>query len=191
MRSQEVSRIGQELATVGHTITSFEKLGIEEFGSLATNLRETVETTPHFLQERTDHTGMIMCKDKASKHAGSAVMRPVVEVLFPEEVAVDGTWDMYTVNYYFDPGHFFKPHQDYLDGGTVVIICALGSRKLDIYEKGEDDVFGAVEVSYELNKGQILLLDGAKDLGHAAICLTAPSISVVGDIASTVQPQAA
>lgn len=188
MASQEINRVSDLLSTQGHAITSFDRLGIDGFEVEAAHLLEVAESTPHFQAEQAaSPDGMIMCKDKLSKAAGSALVRPMIEVLFTPEQSQEGAWDMYTVNYYFEPGHFFKPHQDYLDEGTVVITTAAGKRRLDIYKKeDEDDVFNEVEMSYELGPGDVLLLDGAMDLGHAAVCLEGPSVSVVGDVPGTV-----
>ena len=189
MKAQELARLSGELEVVGHAKTSYKKLGLSLFEALAYNLRTTVEATPHFLAEQAQTpTGMIMCKDKESKKAGRALMEPIVGALFAPHLAETAGWDMYTINYYFEPGHFFKPHQDYLEEGTVTIISALGVRRLDVYKKeDEDDVFNEIDVSYELGPGDILLLDAARDLGHAATCHVSPSISVVGDIPTSVR----
>lgn len=188
MIAQEINRVSDGLRDDGHVLTSFDRLGIEGFDPLARALRDVVESTPHFIAEQAaSPNGMIMCKDKQSKAAGSALVRPIVDVLFSPEQSREGVWDMYTVNYYFEAGHFFKPHQDYLDEGTVVIMTAAGRRQLDIFQKEEeDDLFKEVAMSYELSPGEVLLLDGARDLGHAAMCLEGPSISVVGDVPGTV-----
>lgn len=188
MITQEVHRLGIELANSGHALTSYEKLGISDFERLALDLRNTVETSPQLSGEQADRrNGMVMCKDKITKLAGSAIMKPVVEVLFGDNESALEAWDMYTVNHY-EVGDSFKPHQDYFDKGTVVIITTLGKRKLDVYKKeAEDDVFITIDTSYQLGAGAILLLDGYSDLGHAATCIEGPSISVVGDIPHSIQ----
>ena len=181
MAYQELERLGNELSENGHAKTSFDLLEIVDFRRLANNLSDVVSRNSQLQPERiVSRIGMIMCKDPESKAAGSRVMQPVVEALFPGSLASMTKWDMYTVNQY-EVGHFFSPHQDYLDG-TVIIVTTTGVRRIDIYKKEEDDVFNEVTASHEVHEGEILLLNGYRDLGHSAQCIVGPSISVVGDV---------
>ncbi len=181
MISQERARLSEQLAINGHVVTSAEKLEIAEFEAIATDLIAMVNAN----DQLTDGTnaGMIMCKDSTTKAAGSRLVRPILEALFPDNPSAVDDWDMYTVNRY-ETGAVFKPHQDYLEKGTVMIIGACGTRLIDIYNKEpEDDVFKTIDVTYTLSAGSILLLDAVSDLGHGITCVEGPSISVVGDLA--------
>ncbi|OGL32348.1 hypothetical protein A3E76_06310 [Candidatus Saccharibacteria bacterium RIFCSPHIGHO2_12_FULL_44_22] len=186
MSKQVLYGLGEELQDVGYALTSFEQLGIAQFEELARDLRQTIVTNSQLQPVRAaERTGMVMCKDDASKQAGARLVKPVVEVLFVEGKETAPSWVPYTVNHY-ETGHYFNPHQDYLDG-TVMIATALGTREIDIYRKeDEDDVFNQIERTYSLSMGTILLLNGYKDFGHGARCVEGPSIAVVGDISASV-----
>ncbi len=182
MTNQEVQRLGSELQEEGHALTSFQQLGISDFETLASQVCRAVEKNDQLKAERrAQRLGMVMCKDTTSKQAGARMIVPVVEALFEIDDSGPDAWVPYTVNHY-ETGEFFSPHQDYLDG-TVIIVGVLGVRGLDVYRKEEeDDIFIEVEHRYILKPGSILLLNGYKDLGHAAQCVKGPSISVVGDV---------
>ncbi|MBP7806922.1 hypothetical protein KA047_00305 [Candidatus Saccharibacteria bacterium] len=186
MTNQEVIRLANELDSVGHALTSFEQLGIDNFGALAADVQAVVSQNDQLQPDRAQHRiGMVMCKDEASKQAGARLVKPVVEVLFEGNEQTLPNWVPYTVNHY-EEGHFFSPHQDYLDG-TVMIVTVTGVREIDIYSKElEDDVFREVEATHTLNTGSIMLLNGYVDLGHAARCIVGPSISVVGDVSERI-----
>lgn len=186
MITQEVQRIGRDLEEAGHTLTTYDRLGITGYESLATDLRSVVEANEQFEAENAaKRIGMIMCKDKSTKAVGALLVKPVMDVLFRGNEQATTNWNMYTVNH-FHEGHTFKPHQDYVDG-TVMIITTLGLRQIDIYNKEpEDDVFLTVNHSYLLDAGSILVLNGYKDMGHAAKCIDGPSISIVADVLESV-----
>lgn len=176
-------RISEQLSLTGHAVTTAEMLEIANFEALAQELVDVVEKNEQ-LDPNSIATGegMIMCKDKVTKAAGSKLVQPILKVLFVDEDEAPQKWDMYTINRY-EEGDFFSPHQDYLEEGTVMIITAQGTRELDVYKKeDEDDVFKEVDTTYSLPMGSILLLDATRDLGHAARCTEGPSISVVGDL---------
>lgn len=176
-------RIAEQLALTGHTVTTAERLEIANFEALAQDLADVVASNEQLDPESDAWVeGMIMCKDSVTKAAGSRLVQPILEVLFVDDDEASQKWDMYTINRY-ETGDFFSPHQDYLEEGTVMIITAQGTRELDVYKKeDEDDVFIEVDATYPLPTGSILLLDAARDLGHAARCTQGPSISVVGDL---------
>ncbi len=186
MRKQEVKRIGLALEGVGHVASSFEQLEVASFDSLASDLeRVVVENAQLQPDRRVSRVGMVMCKDEITKYAGARLVKPIVEILFVGNEQALTNWVPYTVNHY-EEGHFFSPHQDYLDG-TVIIATVSGARELDIYHKeSEDDVFREVAYTYTLNRGSVLLLNGYRDLGHAARCVQGPSISVVGDVSESI-----
>jgi len=182
MKTPEVQRIAGELAGIGHTLSSFDQLGIADFEALAVDLRSVVAQNEQFSPEQAAlRTGMVMCKDPLSKEAGRRMVRPVLAALFADKPAALEGWDMYTVNHY-QTGDFYPSHQDYVNG-TVVVITAEGERLIEVYDKElEDDVFRTVNTTYELRPGSILVLNGFMDIGHTATCTLGPSISVVGDV---------
>lgn len=187
MTRQGVGELSEALEDRGHVLTSFERLGLaSHFGPAVLDLMRTVNANPQLQAEREGtRAGMAMCKDRASKEAGVRLVRPVVELLFAGNEEAVASWDPYTVNHYRTGDHF-SPHQDYLDG-TVLIVTAAGVRELDVYKKEqEDDSFLTVDTTHTLDVGSILLLDGYRDLGHAARCIQGPSVSVVGDVSARV-----
>lgn len=182
MITQGVRRIGQELDQTGYALTSYKELEIPQHELLAADLVAAVHNTDQFHDmSREGRTGMLMFREDAPLEMGRQLIRPVAEVLFggnPEAMAGLG---MYAVNHY-EVGDFFNPHQDHFDG-TVMIMTPLGRRRFDVYEKEpEDDVFKHISESFVLGPGSIMLLNGYKNLGHAAVCLEGPSLSVVADV---------
>lgn len=184
MITQELQRVSEQLNEVGHALTSFEQLGIEQYGELATDLNDAVRDTEQ--QRRLDEseperTGMLMFREEAPLAAGRRIITPIAEVLFSGNEAALRGLGMYAVNHY-RKGDFFNPHQDHFDG-TVMITTTMGERNFDIYEKEpEDDVFKTIAHSYKLKAGSIALLNGFHNLGHAAQCTEGPSVSVVADV---------
>lgn len=182
MITQEIARIGEELDQAGHVQTSFEALGLVYPDALAKELDESFQTTAQY-QDVQDggRTGMLMYRDDAPLQVGRRIVTPVIEALFSDRPGVTSELGMYAVNHY-NKGDFFNPHQDHFDG-TVMITTTAGVRNFDVYDKEpEDDVFRSIAASYRLGIGSIVLLNGYKNLGHAAQCLEGPSISVVSDV---------
>lgn len=177
---QEVQRIGKELEEQGHALTSFDRLGLSHYETIAVELRRDIEATDWFRSARENgSTGMLMFRGQHSLWIARRLMSPLVATLFsstdaPEDFIVT------TVNRY-EAGDKFKPHQDYFDG-TVLIVTTAGERLFHVYEKNQDDVFVTIAKSYTLTPGSIALLNGYQDRGHAATCLAGPSISVVANV---------
>jgi hypothetical protein len=181
MKIQETARLGHELETIGHAQTTFEALEIEDFESLAVDLRQAVEGSARYVAENAgERTGVLMFRDENSLGLGRQIATQVVERLFATDPEAIKNMGMYAINHYVAGNHFL-PHQDYFDG-TVVIMTTMGRREFDVYKKEpEDDVFEEIDTTYELTAGSIVLLNGYKDLGHAARCIEGPSMSVVCD----------
>ena len=185
LNTAEVARIARSLSDDGHALTSFEAMGLPAWDSLGADVAATVERTDQFREvEKDGRGGMLMFRDAASLDAGRLLVAPIFEALFAGDVAARDSFGMYCVNHY-ELGHLFKARQDYFDG-TVVIVTTSGERRFSVYEKDEDDVFVDVAASYVLRAGSILLLNGFRNLGHAAECTQGPSVSVVADVASAV-----
>ncbi|MEK7599879.1 MAG: hypothetical protein AAB462_02500 [Patescibacteria group bacterium] len=182
MLVQEVDRVGEQLNTVGHVLTSFEALGINQYERLAVDLVNAVEDTDQYREAAENgRSGMLMFREDEPLKAGRLLAEPVFEILFADKPEAITAMGMYAINHY-EVGDFFNPHQDHFDG-TVVIMTPLGRRQLDIYRpEAEDDVFTEVTDTYDLVKGSIMLLNGYKNLGHAAKCTEGPSLSVVADV---------
>jgi len=182
MITQETQRVGQQLDEIGHALTSFEQLGIEQYEALAIDLVTAIRSTDQYREaNETGRTGMLMFREDAPLEAGRSLAQPVVETLFAGRAEAIRAMGMYAVNHY-EEGDFFNPHQDHFDG-TVMIMTPMGRRKFDVYRKEpEDDVFKEVSHSYDLGPGSIVLLNGYRNLGHAAKCIEGPSISVVADV---------
>lgn len=182
MITQEVSRVSQQLDQVGHALTSFEAIGILQYEALAKDLLTAVEATDQYREARDEgRTGMLMFRESEPLEKGRRLIRPVVEILFEGNPEAIDALGMYAINHY-ETGDFFNPHQDHFDG-TVMIMTPLGQRRFDVYRKEpEDDVFEEINESYVLGPGSIMVLNGYKNLGHAATCLDGPSISVVADV---------
>lgn len=182
MITQEISRIGEQLDQIGHAQTSFEALGLEYSDDLARELEESIKATEqHETVQAEGRTGMLMYREGALLQVGQRIVTPVIEALFSDRPNVVDKLNMYAVNHY-NEGDFFNPHQDHFDG-TVMIATTAGVRNFDVYDKEpEDDEFRSIAASYQLGIGSIVLLNGYKNLGHAAQCLEGPSISVVSDV---------
>lgn len=182
MITQETHRIGRQLDEVGHALTSFEALGLPFPGQEAGALQDAIRATEqHALVQAEGRTGMLMHRENAPLEAGRLIAGPIVELLFPGQPGIKDALGMYAINEY-ETGDFFNPHQDHFDG-TVMISTILGARNFDVYKKEpEDDVFHTITASHYLDVGSIVLLNGYKNLGHAAQCDKGPSISVVSDV---------
>lgn len=179
---QEVERVINQVDEVGYAVTNFEEIGLSSYGSLANDLLVAIKSTEQYQDITKDgRTGMLMYREDSPLAIGRRLIEPVVEVLFahkPEAIAGLG---MYAINHY-EEGDFFRPHQDHFDG-TVMIMTPLGQRKFDVYRKEEvDDEFVEIDTSYILSPGSILVLNGYRNLGHAATCIEGPSVSVVADV---------
>lgn len=182
MRTQEVRRVGEALDTLGHALTGFNELGIEGHEALATDLVEAIEATDQYKKvSETGRTGMLMFREEEPLNAGKRLVEPVFSALFHDRPEAVQSMGMYAINHY-ETGDFFNPHQDHFDG-TVMIMTPMGRRNLDVYKvEDEDDVFTDVTHNYTLVPGSVMLLNGYRNLGHAAQCLEGPSISVVADV---------
>jgi hypothetical protein len=182
MITQEIQRVGRQLDETGHVLTSFEQLGITQYETLATGLLDAVKGTEQYEEvSREGRTGMLMYRDGGPLELGRGLARPIVETLFADNAEAVEALGMYALNHY-EEGDFFNPHQDHFDG-TVMIMTTMGRRRFDVYRKEpEDDVFVEVAHSHILNPGSIVLLNGYKNLGHAAVCIEGPSMSVVADV---------
>lgn len=182
MITQEIQRVSNQLDMVGHAITSFDSLGLPFPTQETEELIEALEETEQ-ASEVAEHgrTGMLMHRDERTLEIGGRISLPVAELLFPGYPDLTQEMGKYAVNQYAT-GDFFNPHQDHFDG-TVMISTVLGARNFDIYAKEpEDDVFQTISASHVLRLGSIVLLNGYKNLGHAARCVEGPSISVVSDV---------
>jgi hypothetical protein len=181
MKTQEVKRLGQELEDVGHALTTFSELGIEDFEAMAIDLRQVVESSAQYKSENTsERPGTLMFRDEKSLDRGRRIAGRVIETLFAADEQAVKNMSMYAINHYV-AGNCFPPHQDYFDG-TVVIMTTMGRRSFAVFKKEiEDDVFNEVDKTYDLTAGSIVLLDGFRDLGHTARCIEGPSMSVVCD----------
>lgn len=182
MITQEISRIGEQLDQQGHVQTSFVALGLGYPEALARELDESFKVTEQYADAQAEgRTGMLMYRDDAPLQVGRRIVTPVIETLFADRPNVTSELGMYAVNHYIE-GNFFNPHQDHFDG-TVMIVTTAGVRNFDVYNKEpEDDTFRSIAASYRLGIGSIVLLNGYKNLGHAAQCLEGPSISIVSDV---------
>lgn len=182
MITQEISRIGEQLDQIGHVQTSFEALGLEYPDALARELDESFKATDQYESVQAEgRTGMLMYREDAPLQVGRRIVTPVIEALFSDYPNITDELGMYAVNHY-NKGDFFNAHQDHFDG-TVMIATTAGVRNFDVYHKEpEDDEFRSIAASYRLGIGSIVLLNGYKNLGHAAQCLEGPSISVVSDV---------
>jgi hypothetical protein len=185
MNKNEVVRMGAKLDEDGHALTSFAELDLDDDQKLAVEVSRTVERTEQF-RDVADETrrGMLMFRDGQSLAVGRRLVAPVFAALFAGDANARDGFGMYCINRY-ETGDSFRPHQDYFDG-TVVIVTTSGKRRFDVYEKDEDDVFLNVQRSYTLCAGSIMLLNGFKNLGHAAQCIEGPSLSVVADVPAAV-----
>ena len=182
MITQETHRIEQQLDEIGHALTSFEALGLPFPEQEADALQDAIRSTEqHASVQGEGRTGMLMHREDAPLEAGRLITGPIVELLFPGRPGIKDELGMYAVNQY-ETGDFFNPHQDHFDG-TVMIATILGTRNFDVYKREpEDDVFHTITASHCLDVGSIVLLNGYKNLGHAAQCIEGPSISVVSDV---------
>lgn len=182
MLTQEAMSVERQLREQGTALTSFDALGIEQYDALAIDLVAAVESTDQYHDAQTgSRHGMLMFREEAPLTMGRRLILPVAEALFADNPDVMTALGMYAINHY-EEGDFFNPHQDHFDG-TVMIMTPMGRRQFDVYKKeAEDDVFLELDRSYILEPGSIILLNGYKNLGHAAKCLTGPSISVVADV---------
>lgn len=183
MITQEICRLSEELAGNGHARTSFDALGLAYPEALAAQVLAGFKETEQFAAEHDGRTGMLMFRDnEALMELGKQIILPIVDRLFGGRKEVLDEVGMYAINQY-EAGEFFRPHQDHFDG-TVMIATIAGARKFDVYHKEpDDDVFRTVDYSYEhLDVGSIVMLNGYKNLGHAAQCIEGPSVSVVSDV---------
>jgi|GEM_PF-1422075 len=175
--------LGPVLEQSGHAVTSFRDLGIQDYEERFGQLQAAVQNHSSISASgrREARTGMVMLQDPEIKRAASDLVQPLVEKLFAGNPDAIAAWNLYGVNHYAE-GDSFKPHQDYFDG-TVMIITVHGERSFDVYAKeNADDVFNTVAATHRVGAGSVILLNGYHDLGHAASCMTGPSISVVADV---------
>jgi len=182
MITQEIHRVSHQLDKVGHALTSFDALDLDYPEDLAEQLKASFATTDQYTEvQKEGRTGMLMYREKAPLEVGRLIITPIVEVFFADRPDALDNLNMYAINQY-EEGDFFNPHQDHFDG-TVMIATIAGTRNFDVYNKEpEDDVFRTVNTNYNLDVGSIVLLNGYKNLGHAAQCTEGPSISVVSDV---------
>jgi hypothetical protein len=182
MITQEVHRVGQQLDEIGHALTSFEALGLPFPKQDAHELQQALSQTEQVAQvEEEGRTGMLMHRDEQTLALNGCISLPIAQLLFPGHPTLREDMGTYAVNQY-DTGELFNPHQDHFDG-TVMISTIAGTRRFNVYEKElEDDVFNTISASHVVSLGSIVLLNGYKNLGHAAECLEGPSISVVADV---------
>jgi hypothetical protein len=125
--------------------------------------------------------GMLMHRDEQTLALNGRISLPIAQVLFPGHPTLREDMGTYAVNQY-ETGEFFNPHQDHFNG-TVMISTIAGTRRFNVYDREpEDDVFNTISASHVVGLGSIVLLNGYKNLGHAAECLEGPSISVVADV---------
>jgi len=182
MTDQELLRIGRHLHERGWALTSFSMLDILQPVSLTDDLLRAVENTEQFIDaNQAGRSGMLMFREEAPLVLGRRLVEPIVKSLFMDNFNVMDALGVYAINHY-EVGDFFNPHQDHFDG-TVMIATIIGRRRFDLYKKEpDDDVFREISDSVILDVGSILILNGYKNLGHAAACLDGPSISVVADV---------
>ena len=181
MSTEEVTRLRARLERYGHALSSFDALGLASYQDLADGVHEAVARTEQYRAADGEvRGGMLMFRDEQSLATGQRFVAPVFAALFATSPDARDGFGAYCINHY-DAGHVFKAHQDYVDG-TVLIITTCGERRFDVYEKDEDDVFVNVQESYTLQAGSVMLLNGFKNLGHAAECIAGPSLSVVADV---------
>lgn len=191
MSSEVLERISAELSEVGHSITSYDDLGVEFDEAAASQLIGVVGQDvfdPDALQNVTnvdDMQKMIIAKGPVTLRLGRSFMEPIVMALFHhDQQALDG-WSLYGLNRY-EAGGTFEPHMDSTKG-TVVVATLCGERELDVYrrEPGQrhdrPETFKEIEYRRRLGRCSILLLDGELDPPHAVRC-TVPSVSTVVDV---------
>lgn len=185
MNTEEVARLGARLEDHGHALSSFDEMGLGRYQDLAAEVHGAVERTEQFRAiDGKSRGGMLMFRDDESLAMGRRFVAPVFAALFVGNAGARDGFGVYCVNHY-ETGQPFKAHQDYFDG-TVLIATTCGERRFDVYEKDDDDVFVHVQESYTLRAGSIMLLNGFKNLGHAAQCIDGPSLSVVADVPAAV-----
>lgn len=182
MFQREAGRVAAVLESTGCVLTSFQRLGLAfEPDAQAAMIAALARTEQYADLEAAGRNGMLMFREEEPLRLARELVEPAVRALFerqPEALAALGT---YAVNHY-ETGDFFNPHQDHFDG-TVVIATLAGERDFDVYMKHvEDDVFVDVAATYQLVPGSLMVLDGFKNLGHAARCVSGPSISAVVDV---------
>jgi hypothetical protein len=182
MITQEVQRLTLDLESKGHALTSFERLGIGSYESMAIDLDQAIRATEQYKNvQEVGRTGMLMFREDEPLAAGRRLAEPVFEALFADRPEAVQAMGMYAINQY-EKGDFFNPHQDHFDG-TVMIMTTAGRRNFEVYKpEEEDDEFTEVTYSYDLKPGSLMLLNGFKNLGHAAKCIEGPSTSVVADV---------
>lgn len=179
--------VGTRLDVNGHALTTFGEQDVLDFRARADDLIAAVNSNERLAGAEV-RTGMVMLQNPEISKLASAVVQPFVDKVFADQPDASTGWNLYGVNHYA-ANEDFKPHQDYFDG-TVMIITVCGERRFDVYEKEpEDDSFKTVDTTYELGAGSVVLLNGHRDLGHAARCVVGPSISIVADVALVVTPE--
>lgn len=191
MSSEVLQRISTDLSEVGHSVTSYDELGVEFDEAAASELVRVVGRDvfdPDALQHVTnidDMQGMIIAKGAETLRLGKTFMEPVVAALFRHNPQALNGWSLYGLNRY-DAGGTFEPHMD-STGGTVIVATLSGERELDVYRREPDqhhdhpETFREIEYTRWLGRGSILLVDGELDPPHAVRCIT-PSASTVVDV---------
>jgi hypothetical protein len=168
------------LTRSGVAVTSFFAMGLEPPDEAAKRLLDSLQVahTEH-LANNGRRYGMVMAREADTLPMTGPVVRPVLAYLFRDSMTSPAS-EVYCVNHY-EEGETFAPHQDYCDG-TVVIITVAGERVFSVFETPEDDVFEGISCSFVLPAWSVCVLDGYRNLGHAARCVRGPSVSVVADV---------
>lgn len=188
MTLAEVTRVAQALSEEGCALTSYSALGLSLPADAARSMDEALAATEQYDDvQQSGRTGMLMYRETAPLQLARQLVEPAVRVLFqgqPDAVRQLGT---YAVNHY-ETGDFFNPHQDHFDG-TVVIATLDGIRDFDLYAPHpQDDVFVEVQRTHRLTAGTLIVLNGFRNLGHAARCVQGPSVSAVVDVPVALLP---
>jgi len=168
-----INVLGQQLRNTGSALTSWVELGLvyDEAGA-----GEVIRTVPEDLVWPHDDEVKRSARawSPACKAAAMVFARPVIDSLFEGDDYERARRDahLFGVNYY-ENASVFPKHRDFnnSDLSTAVILSLSGVRRL----KADD-------ITYRLKPFSILLLDGAINPEHLAVCEEGPSVSVVVDV---------
>lgn len=193
MSQTELQRIGSQLETNGHALTSFQALGVpfdrEEVDKVNTLIDQS-EGSEQALAviEHIDRQGLTVVQDERCLQAARRILRPAIEILFTgsQDVNTDEDWSLFGINRYLAGGNF-GAHVDKV-GKSVVVATFKGERVFDICEKFEDESasdgysFGRVTDSFHVGVGSLIILDRDTDPGHAVSSVISDSIVAVTDV---------
>lgn len=177
-------RLADRLAVDGYVHTTYRELGLPFDTKLALAVsaaaekgvfsKDAAELTEHIAKQ-----AMTMVQEANALTLGTQLVAPVVAKLFPDNPRVQATSRLYALNRY-ETGGYLGHHQDSV-GSTVLVVTVSGTREFRVLalEAAPSD---SGEVTFLLEPGSVMLLDGQVDPRHAVLCVQGPSVSAIYDV---------